>query len=172
MLAFLRPERRPSIGEAQSFERFKVGVQNVASTLSSAQRGAAGGPPERDILDGEPVALLLDRLRAAAREHLHRSDDLLTLVERVTATDSVGGTSLARVARAHDVFAAIAMAELLQHEARRYRRLRTLRAAADDAMRRLARAFASHLGPAVPSEVGRAFPRFAAAVRDCASQRH
>jgi hypothetical protein len=164
MLGFLRGARRPSPGEALAFERFVLEVRCVAGALTQTSRfGMSQSPLE--LGDDAQLAAALASLTAAAKAHLHRGDDLLTLVERAMPIGDAGFASGCRPDTGLSLLRAIAMAELLQTEAARYSGLPDLRCAADEAMSRLAGAYLQRLGGVLPNDVARAFPRFAHAVR-------
>lgn len=164
MLGFLRGTRRPSPGEALAFERFALEVRCVAGSLARTSRYGGIQSP-LDLGDDARAGAALASLAAAAKAHLHRGDDLLTLVERVMPLLDAPFASGGRADAGLSLLCAIAMAELLQTEAARYTGLPELRSAADEAIDRLASAYVLRFGAAVCGDVARAFPRFAHAVR-------
>jgi hypothetical protein len=107
----------------------------------------------------------------AAKAHLHRGEGLFALIDRADAMiDATGGVARAGGGKMDvglQVLRAIAMAEVLDDEARgRFARNAALRALADGTMAQLVAGFIARFGGSLPTEVQRAFPRFATALRD------
>lgn len=174
MLTLRRPQS-PAPAEEQTFERFAVDVRTVATALAHSRRIAADGGSELDLRDPRQAEFGILGLSTAAKQHLmRRGEDLLTLVERLTAmidADRSGGPGRTCFEASLHLVCAVAMAEFLQEEAARYRRDVRLREVADSTMARLADGFVICFGSRLPDEVARAFPRFALGVRHWASVR-
>jgi len=166
MLTLLRPQT-PAPAEERMFERFAIDVRTVAMTLSYSRRFAVDGRSELDLRDARQAEFGILGLTTAAKQHLRRGEDLLTLVERIMAMIDAGrsrGPGVTRFEAGLHLLCAVAMAELLQEESARYRRDKRLRELADSSMARLSDAFVSRFGSGLPEEVTRVFPRFAQAV--------
>ena len=158
----------PSRAEVQSFECFAIEIRTVASALAYSARLSVDDHPESDFFDAAQASHEFVSLTAAATQNLHRGDDLLTLVERLTGVESAGpGSGVARSPRGTGLhlLCVIAKAELLQREAARYRHDTRLSELAESSMARLADGYVIRFGSRLPDGIIRAFPGFAHAVR-------
>ena len=123
-----------------------------------------------DLTSATTLEFLLLGVRVAAKQHLQRGDDLLRLIERtgaiVAAARGARGDGGKTDAGLH-LLRGIAMAELLHAESvGRFARHAALRVRADAAMASLVDGFLARFGGELPTEVRKAFPGFAAAIRD------
>ena len=125
-----------------------------------------------DLANSANVEFLLLSIRMAAKAHLRRGEGLFALIDRADAmVDAARGAARVAAGGKMDVglqvLRAIAMAEVLDEESRgRFARNAALRALADATMTQLVAGFAARFGGTLPAEVQRAFPRFAAALRE------
>lgn len=131
------------------FERFAVEVRSVAAVLAAGHRFVAEDGARLDFGDPRQAEFGLLGLSTAAKQHLRRGEDLLTLVERIMAMVDAGRPGVPGAqgfAAGLRLLCAIAMAELLGEEAGRYRRDPRVRELADSSMERLAESFGRRLG--------------------------
>lgn len=141
---------------------------SVATALMRSSRFVGDAGSALSLRDPRGAEFGLLGLSTAAKQHLQRGEDLLTLVERSVAMMDAGirrQTTGTRIDAGLHLLRAIAMAELLGEEADKYRRDTRIREMADRSIARLAEGFVTRFGTNVPEDVARVFPHFAAAVR-------
>jgi len=151
------------------FDLFAVEAKGFGATLLQSSRLVIRGGQCLDLTDPQHIELAILSIQTAAKQHLRRGEDLLTLVARVMEMIEAS-THRPEAGVKTDVglhaLRAIAMAELLQQEARtRFSKLASLGELARDALACLVRGFAMRFGSSLPPEIERVFPRFAQAVR-------
>jgi len=123
-----------------------------------------------DLASATTIEFLLLGIRIAAKQHLQRGEDLLRLIERAGAIlDAARGARPegGKTDAGLHLLRGIAMAELLYEESRgRFARHAALGELADATMATLVAGHIARFGGALPAEVRKAFPGFAAAVRE------
>lgn len=169
------PQRRaddpgPSPAEQLVLESCADQAAALGAVLAGSRELRLDGCPRLDLASSTTLEFLLLGIRVATKQHLQHGGDLLRLIER---TDAI--LDAARGARGNGgktdaglhLVRGIAMAELVRDESRnRFPQHAGLRDRADAAMASLVAGFLAHFGGELPSEVRRAFPGFAAAVRE------
>ena len=160
----------PSPAEQFVLESFAAQAALVGRLLAHARLLRIEGCAPVDVTSSTIVEYLLLSIRFAAKQHFQRGDDLLRLVERlgaiIDATRGARADAGTTDAGLHLV-RAIAIAELLHEESRgRFVHDAGLRELADATMAPLVAGFLARFGSELPSEVRKAFPGFAAALRD------
>jgi hypothetical protein len=123
-----------------------------------------------ELTSATTIEFLLLGVRTAAKQHLQRGDDLLALIERTGAMlDAARGARPegSKTDAGLHLLRGIAMAELVHAESRgRFARHMALRELADTAMTGLVAGYLARFGGELPTEVRKAFPGFAAALRE------
>jgi hypothetical protein len=162
--------RGPSRAEQSVLESCADQAAALGSVLAANRQLRLDGCAPLELASSTTIEFLLLGIRVAAKQHLQRGDDLLRLIERAGAI-----LDAARGARANGgktdaglhLVRGIAMAELVHQESRgRFARHAPLRERADAAMASLVAGFLARFGGELPPEVRKAFPGFAAAMRD------
>jgi hypothetical protein len=160
----------PSPAEQLVLESCADQAAALGSVLAGSRALRLEGCAPLDLASSTTLEFLLLGIRVATKQHLQRGDDLLRLIERAGAI-----LDAARGARADGgktdaglhLVRGIAMAELVQDESRtRFPGHAGLRERADAAMASLVAGFLARFGGELPGEVRRAFPGFAAAMRE------
>jgi hypothetical protein len=160
----------PSRAERFVFESFADQVAALGRELAASRQLRFAGCAPLDLASSTTIEYLLLGVRIAAKQHLSRGDDLLGLIERTGAIVDAsrgarpeGGKTDAGL----HLVRRIAMAEVLHEESRgRFGRHADLRELADGAMAQLVAGFLARFGGELPAEVRKAFPAFAAALRE------
>ena len=169
------PERQrveaPGLSPAEQFV-----LDSFADQAAALGRLLAGGRELRlegcaplDLTSATTLEFLLLGIRVAAKQHLQRGEDLLRLIERTGAiVDAArGARGGGKTDAGLHLLRGIAMAELLHAESvGRFARQAALRVRAEAAMASLVDGFLARFGGELPMEVRKAFPGFAAAIRD------
>lgn len=162
--------RGPSTAEQFVLESCAGQAAALGRALADSRQLQLEGCAPLDLTSATTIEFLLLGIRIAAKQHLQRGEDLLRLIERAGAI-----LDAARGARADGgktdaglhLLRGIAMAELVHEESHgRFDRHEGLRALADAAMASLVAGFIARFGGEPPAAVRKAFPGFAAAVRD------
>src|SRR5262245_27744419 len=169
-----RPQRAeaagPSPAERFVLESFSAQVTLIGRLLADAHQLRIDGCAPVDVTSSTTLEYLLLSIRFAVKEHLQRGDDLLRLIELVGAIlDAARGARPdgGKTDAGLHLLRGIAMAELLHEESRgRFARHEGLRELADAAMASLVTGFLARFGGELPADVRKAFPGFAAAMRD------
>ena len=160
----------PSPAEQFVLDSFADHAAALGRLLAGSGQLRLEGCAPLDLTSATTLEFLLLGVRVAAKQHLQRGDDLLRLIERtgaiVDAARGARGDGGKTDAGLH-LLRGIAMAELLHAESvGRFARQAALRVRADAAMASLVDGFLAHFGGELPAEVRKAFPGFAAAMRD------
>jgi hypothetical protein len=160
----------PSEHEQTVFDLFGLDVIRVGKALVANKQLALGVGAPVDLGKSDQVEFVLLTIRVAARDHLRRGEDLLTLLDRV---DAMLDSSTGRRSTEDGIdvglclLHVIAKSELLQEESRkRFARHAPLRNLADKASAELVRGFVARFGGELPKEIQRAFPRFSGAAEE------
>jgi hypothetical protein len=174
MKSSTRPQRAdasaPSTAERFVLESCAGQAAALGRTLADSRQLRLDGCAPLDLASATTIEFLLLGIRIAAKQHLQRGDDLLHLIERAGAI-----LDAARGARADGgktdaglhLLRGIAMAELVHEESRgRFARHAGLCELADSTMASIVAGYIARFGGELPGDVRRAFPGFAAAVRD------
>lgn len=160
----------PSYAERTVFEMFAHQAAQVSGQLAQGKQLSLGAGAPVDLGKSDQVELVLLSIQTAARDHVRRGEDLLALIERVSAmlNASPSGRSGDWNADAGlHLLRAIAISELLEHElAARFTQYAPLSRLAESTTAALVAGFLARFGGNLPTEVQRAFPRFARAVRN------
>ena len=160
----------PSPAERFVLESFAAQAGALGHALGASRELRLPGCAPLRLAAATTIEFLLLGLRIAAKQHLGRGEDLLRLIERTGAMVDAsrgarpdGGQTDAGL----HLLRAIAMAELLHEESRgRFAQHRELRELADGTMAALVAGFLPRFGGELPAEVRKAFPAFAAALRE------
>jgi hypothetical protein len=162
--------RGPSPAEQFVFDSFASQATLIGRLLADPQRLRLDGCAPVDIGSATTLEFLLLAMRLAAKQHLQRGEDLLRLVERLgEIADAARGARPAggKTDAALRLVRAVAMAEILHQESRgRFARHAPLASLADAAMAAIVPGFLARFGGELPGELRRAFPGFAAALRE------
>lgn len=160
----------PSPAEQFVLETFADRVAALGRLLADNRQLRLDGCPPLDVASSTTIEFLLLSIRIAAKQHLQRGEDLLRLIERAGAiVDAARGArpNGSKTDAGIHLLRGIAMAELLHEESRgRFARHEPLRRLADAAMASFVPGFLARFGGELPAEVRRAFPGFAAAMRE------
>lgn len=160
----------PSKAEQFVLESCARQAAALGRVLADSRQLQLEGCAPLNLASATTIEFLLLGIRIAAKQHLQRGEDLLRLIERAGAI-----LDAARGARAEGgktdaglhLLRGIAMAELVHEESHgRFDRHAGLRELADATMASLVAGFIARFGGELPAEVRKAFPGFAAAVRD------
>ena len=174
MTSSTQPQRAeapgPSTAERFVLESCAGQAAALGRVLAESRQLTLEGCAPLDLASSTTLEFLLLGVRIAAKQHLQRGDDLLRLIERAGAI-----LDAARGARAEGgktdaglhLLRGIAMAELVHEESRgRFARHAGLRELADSTMAALVPGYIARFGGELPADVRKAFPGFAAAVRE------
>jgi hypothetical protein len=160
----------PSAAERFVLESFAAQAALIGRLLADARQLRIDGCAPVDVTSSTTLEFLLLSIRFVAKQHLQCGEDLLGLIERLgailDATRSARADGGKTDAGLH-LLRGIAMAELLHEESRgRFARHAGLRELADTTMASLVAGYLPRFGGELPTELRRAFPGFAAAMRD------
>ena len=174
MTSSTQPQRAeapgPSPAEQFVLESCAGQASALGRMLADSRQLRLEGCAPLDLASATAIEFLLLGIRIAAKQHLQRGEDLLCLIERAGAI-----LDAARGARADGgktdaglhLVRGIAMAELLHEESHaRFARHAGLRELADATMTSLVAGYVARFGGELPADVRKAFPGFAATVRD------
>jgi hypothetical protein len=160
----------PSPAELLVLESCADRAAALGGVLAGSRELRLDGCAPLDLTSATTLEFLLLGIRVATKQHLQRGDDLLRLIERAGAILDAGRGARADGGKTDaglHLVRGIAMAELVQDESRtRFPRHAGLGERADAAMASLVAGFLARFGGELPGEVRRAFPRFAAAMRE------
>jgi hypothetical protein len=150
------------------FDIFAAQAAQLGGVLVQSKELRLGSAPV-DLGRSEEVEHVLLSLRAAAKDHARRGEDLLTLIERLDAMlkASVSGRPMnGKTDAGLYVLRAVAIAELLQQEsAQRFAGHAPLNRLAEATATQLAQGFLARFGGNLATDVQRVFPRFARRLR-------
>jgi hypothetical protein len=169
-----QPQRAPAPGPSPAeqvvLESFARHTAALGGVLAASRQLRLEGCAPLDLASSTSLEFLLLSVRMAAKQHLQRGEDLLRLIDRAEAMlDASRGVRPegTKTDAGIQMLRAIAMAELLHEESRgRFARQESLRQLADGAMASLVNGFVLRFGGDLPAELRKAFPAFAAAIRD------
>jgi hypothetical protein len=160
----------PSAAERFVLESCAARAAALGRALAENRQLRLEGCAPLDLASATTLEFLLLGVRIAAKQHLQRGDDLLRLIERAGAIlDAARGarTEGGQTDAGLHLLRGIAMAELLHEESRgRFARHAALGELADSTMAALVAGYIARFGGVLPAEVRKAFPGFAAAVRE------
>jgi hypothetical protein len=160
----------PSAAERFVLESCAGEAAALGRMLADSRQLRLEGCAPLDLASATTIEFLLLGIRTAAKQHLQQGDDLLRLIERagaiLGAARGARGDGGKTDAGLH-LLRGIAMAELVHEESHgRFARHAGLRELADTAMAALVAGFIARFGGELPADVRKAFPGFAAAVRE------
>ncbi len=160
----------PSYAERTVFDMFAYQAAHVSGQLAQGKQLRVGAGASVDLAQSDEVELVLLSARTAARDHARRGEDLLALIERLSAmlnASPSGRSGDWKTDAGLHLLRAIAIAELLERESTvRFAQHAPLRRLADATTAELVVGFLARFGGSLPAEVQRAFPRFARALRN------
>jgi hypothetical protein len=160
----------PSPAEQFVLESCADQAAALGRALADSRQLRLEGCAPLDLASATTVEFLLLGIRIATKQHLQRGEDLLRLIERAGAIlDAARGARPdgGKTDAGLHLVRGIAMAELVQDESHsRFAQHAGLRERADAAMASLVAGFLARFGGELPAEVRKAFPGFAAAMRD------
>ncbi len=160
----------PSPAEQFVLESFAAQATVLGRLLADPRELRLEGCAPVDVANAATLEFLLLAMRIGAKQHLQRGESLLGLVERLGEIDDATRGARPRGGKTDAglrLLRGVAMAEVLHEESRgRFAGQAPLRDLADAAMTALVPGFLARFGGDLPAELRRAFPGFAAALRD------